>query len=85
MFIYGIPLMGMQYLASGDALFRMAAENKAAFAWHGDKWRCICGMENCTNFCPECGTKAPVRPWKCSCGRDCGTNFCPDCGSKAPV
>ena len=85
MFIYGIPLMGMQYMASGDALFRMAAEAKASYGWHGDKWRCVCGMENNTNFCPECGTKAPVKPWKCSCGRDCGTNFCPDCGAKAPV
>ena len=85
MFIYGIPLMGMQYMTNGEALFRMAFENNAAAGWHGDKWRCVCGKENDTRFCPECGAKAPVKPWKCSCGKDCTTNFCPDCGSKAPV
>lgn len=85
MFIYGFPVLGLQYMSRAEDLFRMAAENKAAPGWIGDKWRCVCGVENNTNFCPECGAKAPAKPWKCSCGRDCTTNFCPDCGAKAPV
>ena len=85
MFIFGFPLMGLQYMANGEALFRMAAENNAVPGWHGSKWRCVCGIENDTRFCPECGAKAPIKPWKCSCGKDCGTNYCPDCGSKAPA
>jgi membrane protease subunit (stomatin/prohibitin family) len=82
MFIFGFPVVGLQYMTNGMEIFRMAAENKAAPVWNGDKWRCICGQENSTNFCPECGMKAPVKPWKCSCGRDCTTNFCPDCGAR---
>ena len=84
MFIFGFPVVGLQYMTNGEALFRMAAENKDVPVWNGDKWRCVCRIENSTNFCPECGMKAPVKPWKCSCGRDCTSNFCPDCGSKAP-
>lgn len=83
MFIFGFPVVGLQYMTNGEALFRMAAENKAAPVWNGEKWRCVCGTENSTNFCPECGMKAPVKPWKCSCGRECISNFCPDCGKKA--
>ena len=85
MFIFGFPIVGLQYMTNGMELFRMAAENKAAPVWNGEKWRCVCGTENSTNFCPECGMKAPVKPWKCSCGRECASNFCPDCGSKAHV
>ena len=85
MFIYGFPVMGLQYMTRADELFRMAADNRQPRVWNGDKWLCLCGMENSTNFCPECGAKAPPKPWKCSCGRDCNTNVCPDCGSKAPV
>ncbi|WP_303803791.1 hypothetical protein [Ruminococcus flavefaciens] len=62
MFIFGFPVVGLQYMTNGEALFRMAAENKAAPVWNGDKWRCVCGTENSTNFCPECGMKAPVKP-----------------------
>ena len=85
MFIYGFPVMGLQYMTRADELFRMSADNRQPRVWNGDKWLCLCGMENSTNFCPECGAKAPPKPWKCSCGKDCNTNFCPDCGSKAPV
>jgi membrane protease subunit (stomatin/prohibitin family) len=84
MFIYGFPVMGLQYMTRADDLFRMAAEMHPAPAWSGNVWNCSCGRTNETKFCPDCGAKAPVKPWKCTCGKDCTTNFCPDCGSKAP-
>ncbi|MBR1431219.1 hypothetical protein [Ruminococcus sp.] len=84
MFIYGFPVMGLQYMTRADDLFRMAAEMHPAPAWSGNVWLCSCGRTNETKFCPDCGAKAPVKPWKCTCGKDCTTNFCPDCGSKAP-
>lgn len=32
MFIYGFPVMGLQYFTRAEDLFRMSAENKAASA-----------------------------------------------------
>ena len=58
MFIYGFPVMGLQYMTRADELFRMAADNRQPRLCNGDKWLCLCGMENSTNFCPECGAKA---------------------------
>lgn len=83
MFIYGIPVIGLQYMTNGTELFRMAAENRSAPVWKDGKWQCVCGRNNDTKFCPDCGAKAPVKPWKCTCGKVCDTNFCPDCGTKA--
>ena len=50
--------------------------------WIDDtRWRCGCGSENTSKFCPECGQPAPIKPWDCP---DCGTHnkgkFCSGCG-----
>ena len=87
MFIYGFPVMGLQYMTRADDLFRMAAEMHHAPAWSGNVWNCSCGRTNETKFCPDCGAKkpAPAETWDCpSCGcKNIKSKFCPECGTKA--
>lgn len=42
----------------------------------------VCGTEFESNFCPECGYKAPTVKTcpKCGCARTAEQKFCPQCG-----
>jgi|GEM_PF-1906467 len=53
-------------------------------------WLCICGAQNTTKFCSECGNPKPQRNsdskiWICQCGFENISNYCSNCGKKKPV
>lgn len=79
---YGPPNMfsdgGMRGFAGTDTFPPPQVGEK----WLDDtRWRCSCGMENTSKFCPECGRAAPVKPWKCpECGAENEGRFCSGCG-----
>ncbi len=52
-----------------------------------ESWVCsVCGTENTTNFCGNCGAKKPSGEWTCpDCGHLNTTNFCSNCGRQKPA
>lgn len=52
------------------------AEKKAALSW-----RCACGNQTDTAFCPNCG-KPRSEEWVCECGQRNASPFCRSCGRK---
>ncbi len=52
-----------------------------------ESWVCsVCGSENTTNFCGNCGAKKPSGEWTCpDCRHVNTTNFCANCGKPRPT
>lgn len=46
------------------------------------KWLCICGAANDSNFCPFCGRKKSFERWICECGSVNVGKYCTQCGKK---
>ena len=40
-------------------------------------WKCVCGTENQSKFCGNCGQKQAMCP---DCDKPVTSKFCPDCG-----
>lgn len=47
-------------------------------------WRCACGTQTATAFCPNCGKPRPEE-WVCECGQRNASPFCRNCGKKKPT
>ncbi|SCW64747.1 Membrane proteinase PrsW, cleaves anti-sigma factor RsiW, M82 family [Ruminococcaceae bacterium YRB3002] len=50
-------------------------------------WKCMCGAENYSNFCSQCGKQRPLEDkWICpKCGTLSAFRFCGNCGCPRPA
>jgi len=77
---------------NASQLFQMSEQNKQTQATTNvqaspsNAWTCICGQDNTSKFCSNCGTSKPVEVgWTCACGTSNKGKFCSECGAKKPT
>lgn len=84
----GFMGMGLANQAGGvDAhqLFQMGNSSPTKSS-SVETWKCSCGSENTSKFCPSCGKPKPepAETWTCSCGTVNTGKFCLECGKPKP-
>ncbi len=84
----GFMGLGMVNQAGGvnaQNLFEMGNRQNAVSSQN--TWKCSCGCENTSKFCPSCGKPKPEpeESWICSCGTANTGKFCLECGKPRPA